>query len=131
MCYRAKILSSPGRCPRTDAMVVHLGADAWQLAAALPKALAGLPGTGTTTSILARRLSPGLAMAWEPDDIRPGYAHLSFGEHRAAALADGLIRHASACEPLSCDEAVGGAFTEAGIDPLSPDRNTGSPTLDP
>ncbi|MEV6681715.1 T3SS effector HopA1 family protein [Streptomyces erythrochromogenes] len=120
--YRAKILSSPDRYPRTDALVVYLGPDARDLAPALPRLLGALPGRGTATSAFTERLAPGIATAWEPRDDRPGRTRLSFGEHRATVLADALIQHATA--GLSRDEAVHRACADAGIDPLAPDRNT-------
>src|SRR4051812_43082698 len=48
------------------------------------------------------------AIAWEPADTRPGMSGLSFGQHRAIAMAIGLSG-------------------EANIDPAAPARNLDSP----
>ncbi|MFE5828433.1 T3SS effector HopA1 family protein [Streptomyces erythrochromogenes] len=125
--YRAKILSAPRSYPRTDAMVVYLGADAWHLASDMPWMLGDLPGTASGTSVFARWLAPGIAMAWEPADDRPGHTHLSFGQHRADALADALIAHADDPAARSLDARVREALIRAGVAPLAPERNTGSP----
>ncbi|MGW8955955.1 T3SS effector HopA1 family protein [Streptomyces sp. NPDC055709] len=127
--YRAKILSTPQSYPRTDAMVIYLGADAWHLAADLPRMLGSLPGTGSATSVFARQLAPGIAMAWEPADGRLGHTRLSYGQHRSAALTDALIRHADNQGTPSLDALVHEALIEAGVDPLAPERNTDSPEL--
>ncbi|WP_212765658.1 T3SS effector HopA1 family protein [Streptomyces sp. PKU-MA01144] len=128
--YRAKILSTPRSYPRTDSMVIYLGADAWHLAAGLPRMLGRLPGTGSATSVFARQLAPGIAMAWEPADDRLGHTHLSYGQHRSAALTDALIRHADTQGTPTLDALVHEALIEAGVDPLAPERNTDSPELE-
>ncbi|MCX4515859.1 T3SS effector HopA1 family protein [Streptomyces sp. NBC_01619] len=128
--YRAKILSTPQSYPRTDSMVIYLGADAWHLAGELPRMLGSLPGTGSATSVFARQLAPGIAMAWEPADDRLGHTRLSYGQHRSAVLTDALIRHAENQGTPSLDALVHEALIEAGVDPLAPERNTDSPELE-
>lgn len=129
--YRAKILSSPDAYPRTDALVIYLGADTWPRVKDVPPQLAELGGTSPGTSVFTQELAAGVALAWEPDDGRPGRTRLSFGEHRATAVADALIRHASGESGLSRDQAIHDALTEANADPLAPERNINSPTPGP
>ncbi|WP_346186742.1 T3SS effector HopA1 family protein [Streptomyces osmaniensis] len=128
--YRAKILSLPRSYPRTDSLVFCLGTDAWDLVPDLPRMLKNLPGTGSDTSVFARPLAPGIAMAWEPADDQPGRGNLSYGKHRSAALTDALIRHAGGRTAASLDGLVHESLLHAGVDPLAPERNTGSPELE-
>jgi hypothetical protein len=123
--YRAKVLSKPSSFPRRDAVVVYLPTQAQQYLPAIVSELAGAPGLGDSTSLLAHRLAPGLAAAWEPRDKRQGWDGMSFGQHRAAAIADGMVRHMSRGVPL--DEAVAQALRDAAVDPADPARNTDSP----
>ncbi|MEU6708951.1 T3SS effector HopA1 family protein [Streptomyces wuyuanensis] len=129
--YRAKILSSPRAYPRTDSLVIYLGPDAWHLAADLSQTLGNLPGSGAATSVFARRLAPGVAMAWEPADNLLGRTRPSYGQHRSAALTDALIQHATVDgTTASLDAAVHEALAHAGIDPLAPERDIDSPEPD-
>ncbi|WP_405900031.1 T3SS effector HopA1 family protein [Streptomyces sp. NBC_00727] len=117
--YRAKVSSSRLFYPRRDAIVVYLrtvdaaGAD-------LVEATAGRPGLGRRTSVFAQELAPGLATACEPSDTRKGMAQMSFGQHRAHALADGLLEHAGAGRGGSVEEAVCHALNRAGVRPDAP-----------
>lgn len=126
--YQAKALSNPSLYPRRDALVVYLGAEAWQAVSGLVMVLDPLPGLGAATSPFTRELSPGLSIAWEPADPRPGNAGLSFGQHRAKALTEGLF--AARAQPdavrLAC---LADALLAAGVDPAEPYRNTDSPLL--
>ncbi|MFK0224070.1 T3SS effector HopA1 family protein [Streptomyces vinaceus] len=128
--YRAKILSSPQLFPRTDSLVIYLGPDAWQITTGLVGTLELLPGVRPTTSVFARCLAPGVAMAWEPADGRLGRAHLSYGQHRSAALADALIRHATGKNSSTLDQLVHQSLFDAGIDPKSPEQNIDSPEIE-
>jgi hypothetical protein len=76
--------------------------------------------------VFAEPVGPGVAIAFEPSDARPAMRGFSFGEHRAAALAEGLARHATklaAGEPSDVRAAVAQALVEAAIDPANPARN--------
>ena len=121
--YRAKIVSTPGGYPRRDAMVVYLGPGSWPAAALVRDAVAGRPGVGRECSAFARPLAPGVAAAWNPSDPRPGRRGQSFGEHRARATAEALLR--------DTDRATGLAecFAAASIDATNPARNLDSPVL--
>ncbi|MFF1708240.1 T3SS effector HopA1 family protein [Streptomyces sp. NPDC058252] len=126
--YRAKISSASWLYPRMDALVVYLGQDAWTAVGELVDALAALTGKGTATSILASRLAPGISYAWEPADARAGKSGMSFGQHRSAALTDGLLT--AAADPGTTREAaVWQALHDANIDAGAPERNLDSPHL--
>ncbi|UQX01777.1 T3SS effector HopA1 family protein [Streptomyces sp. RerS4] len=121
--YHAKVLSGPADYPRRDALVVYLGSESWGACHTVADAVRDLPGTGSDTSVFAHRLGPGTAVAWEPDDPRPGAGGLSFGQHRAAALAEAAVRTEAG------SESPHEAFSSAGIDPSAPYRNLASPDL--
>jgi len=126
--YRAKVSSSSRLFPRRDGLVVYLGPDAWHAAEELTGVVAGLQGAGTEVSAFADPLAPGLATAWEPEDPRPGRAGLSFGQHRALAVAEGLVAHARGEAP-SREAGVAEALTAANVDPAQPGRNLDSPEI--
>jgi hypothetical protein len=120
--YRAKVLSRASHYPRCDALVVYLGERDAGLLPVLADAVAGLPGIGEETSLFASRLAPGVATACEPADRRAGWAGLSFGQHRAAAVATGLIRFAAG-EAESREAAVHDALLKANVVPSAPWSN--------
>lgn len=120
--YRAKVGSSRLLYPRRDAMVVYLDprdADA----ADLPEVASRLPGLGRSTSVFGQELAPGLATAREPSDSRPGMRRMSFGQHRAYAVADGLLEHARDGGSGAVDQTVARALMRAQADPRAPWRN--------
>ncbi|MFZ4291674.1 T3SS effector HopA1 family protein [Streptomyces cellulosae] len=125
--YRAKISSSRLLYPRRDALVVYLGAQALHAVNTVREAVVDVPGLGEETSPFTHRLAPGFAVAWEPDDERPGRRHLSFGEHRSAAVAEGLIGHRLAPEHPTAAAAVAAALRDAGVDPAHPARSLRQP----
>jgi HopA1 effector protein family len=125
--YRAKILSKRESYPRRDALVVYLPRPSWRHVPALVGALAGADGLAEDTSAFAHRIAPGLALAFEPDDVRAGWKRMSFGQHRAAAVARGITRHRHQGAPLF--EAVAQELADAGADPADPACNLSSPDL--
>ncbi|MGC9441881.1 T3SS effector HopA1 family protein [Streptomyces sp. WG5] len=126
--YRSKITSSRKLLPRRDGMVVYLGAAAWHAVPAVVGAVSAAD-VGTETSAFARALAPGLSLAWEPDDARPGRSGGSFGQHRSLAIAEGVV-DAMADGGLSRAHAhVLTRLTESGIDPSALHRNIDSPDL--
>ncbi|CAL9278613.1 T3SS effector HopA1 family protein [Streptomyces sp. SudanB91_2054] len=131
--YRAKVSSSPLLYPRRDAAVVYLDAahGGEELAGEAAAAVAGRPGLGAGTSVFAREIAPGLALAAEPDDPRKGLSHMSFGQHRAHAVAQGLVDHALAPDAADKHTAVVRALTRARIRPDEPWRNTPRPAPAP
>ncbi|MEU1291972.1 T3SS effector HopA1 family protein [Streptomyces sp. NPDC005840] len=125
--YRAKVCSALEAFPRQDGLVVYLGAEGWYAAERVAASVQGLPGVGATTSDFVRELAPGVGAAWEPDDRRPGMGRVSFGEHRAAAVASGLLLHHENPGVFTVAQAVEKALLDAGVDPADPARNLGSP----
>ncbi|UXI79883.1 T3SS effector HopA1 family protein, partial [Streptomyces vinaceusdrappus] len=152
--YHAKVLSDPQDFPRRDAVVLYLHGDHRPGERAVTEAVSRYAGTltGPDTSVFTEELAPGVAAAWDPQDPRPGQSGMSFGQHRAFALASGLIDCAladgseasdasgasgapeaseAADAPRSSDVPVGPgraehvvrALREAGIDPLHPQNN--------
>ncbi|MFE2876808.1 T3SS effector HopA1 family protein [Streptomyces roseus] len=125
--YQAKVLSCLPLYPRRDALVVYLQPDAWHAVPALAELAPSLPGLGTETSHFVHRVAPGVGVAFEPADHRPAMRGLSFGQHRAGAVAEALLDRARYGTPLA--EALTARFTEAGIDPRRPARNLASAQL--
>ncbi|MCX4762870.1 T3SS effector HopA1 family protein [Streptomyces sp. NBC_01275] len=125
VAYRSKILSAKALYPRRDALVVYLGQESWQRVPGLAEALREAPGVGQETSVFAEPVAPGVAVAREPEDDRPGMSGLSFGQHRATALAHALLDSAADGTPV--EQTVVARFTEAGIDPARPAHNSASP----
>ncbi|MGC4808915.1 T3SS effector HopA1 family protein [Micromonospora sp. DT228] len=123
--YRAKVLSRRTSFARRDAVVVYLPEPSWPHVATVARAVAGLPGIGDSTSSVAHRIGPGVALAWDPRDPRPGWQRMSFGQHRTAAIADGVLRHVAGEGPLR--DTVAAALRDASADPTSPARNLSSP----
>jgi hypothetical protein len=124
--YRAKVASWPPMLPRRDGLVLYLDDYDPGVISQVAVAAGRVPGVGAPVSVFADPVGPGVAIAWEPCDARPAMRGFSFGEHRAAALADGLARHAlklAAGQPSEASAAVVQALTEAGIDPANPARN--------
>ncbi|MGV9248679.1 T3SS effector HopA1 family protein [Streptomyces sp. NPDC003710] len=121
--YRAKVASLRLLYPRRDALVVYTDAhDAHSVDLA---AIAGrLPGLGEATSVFAAQIAPGVATACEPSDPRPGMARLSFGQHRARAVADGLVEHAQNPTAGTAEAAVSRCLAAAGARPEAPWLNT-------
>ncbi len=126
LSYRAKVASCPGMLPRRDGLVLYLAARDLEVSRRIATMAGRLPGVGPQVSVFAEPVGPGVAIAWKPADGRPGMSGLSFGEHRAAALADGLVRHATRRahgHRYPAAASVRRAFVEAGIDPVRPARN--------
>ncbi|ADI04158.1 hypothetical protein SBI_01037 [Streptomyces bingchenggensis BCW-1] len=127
--YRAKVLSRPWAYPRRDAIVVYLDADLADVVFPLAAAVHRLPGIGADTSVFAQRLLPGVAIAWEPRDTRAGWGGQSFGQHRAAAVAEGVVRYAADRERTDLAREIAASLHSAAADPEEPARNGSSPGL--
>jgi hypothetical protein len=125
--YRAKAFSRPSGYPRRDAMVIYLEEAGWPVLPELIAALSPLPGLVDDVSSYAKRVGPGLAVAWDPADDRTGMRLLSFGEHRSRVLSEGLVTSATQGVPVAV--AVLDALLRGGIDPAAPFRNRNSPQL--
>jgi hypothetical protein len=130
--YRAKVASWPEMLPRRDALVLYLADHDLDVARRIAAVTRRLRGIGPQVSAFAEPVAPGVAVACEPADPRPGMRGLSFGEHRAAVLADGLLTHAeqrAAGQRGTVRAAVCRAFAGARIDPVSPARNLSPDSL--
>ncbi|WP_066371470.1 T3SS effector HopA1 family protein [Herbidospora mongoliensis] len=125
--YRAKVLSARDLHPRRDAVVVYLGAQGWHVVPDVAEKAIATGLTGPDVSDYVAPLGPGAGWAWEPQDDRPGWRGLSFGEHRSRAIAAGLMTHAE--RGGDRDQTVDDALAEAGIAPGALHRNSGSPSL--
>ncbi len=124
--YQAKVASWPPMLPRRDGLVLYLDGYDQGVVGQVAAAAGRVPGVGRLVSVFAEPVGPGVAIAWEPSDGRPAMQGFSFGEHRAAALAEGLVRHAvkiAAGEQSEASATVAQALIEAGIDPANPARN--------
>lgn len=121
--YRAKVTSLPALLPRRDALVVYLAGTELDAVAALAACTAEIDGLGREVPVFAEEVGSGVAIAYEPADPRPTMRGLSFGEHRARAVADGLVRHAGRQSGGSAAEAVSEALLAAGVDAARTARN--------
>ncbi|MEU6893022.1 T3SS effector HopA1 family protein [Streptomyces sp. NPDC046557] len=128
--YRAKVTSSRRLFPRRDGLVVYLGENAWHAASVVADAVTR-PATHhltAPTSSFTRELAPGISIAWEPEDTRPGMRGMSFGQHRAAALADALLEHADG-NGRALHACLREQLAAANIDQETLYRNVDSPRL--
>jgi hypothetical protein len=121
--YRAKATSVPALLPRRDAIVVYACEPDVAAVNALGERIVQVAEVADSVSVFAERVAPGVGVAWEPIDPRPAMRGLSFGEHRARATADGLIRQARSPGERPDARAIRQALEEAGIDPDRPARN--------
>ncbi|PPI19318.1 hypothetical protein C5D07_01970 [Rathayibacter tritici] len=119
--YRAKVLTAAEFYPRRDAMVIYLRSSERETALELGRFITATGDLSDATSAFAERIAPGVALAMEPRDSRPGRQGLSFGQHRATAVAAALL--AAADRPESRTREVIDEFTRSGIDPNATWRN--------
>jgi hypothetical protein len=87
--FRLKVLKEPSAYNRTDAAVMYIPRDSYQLTAPLLLEIrhAVKDHLRSPVSAYAKRLAPGIGLAENPG---PG---VSFGEHRSRALAKALASH--------------------------------------
>ncbi|MFE0104629.1 T3SS effector HopA1 family protein [Streptomyces sp. NPDC059009] len=128
--YQAKVLSHRRHYPRRDSLVVYLGQEAHAALRPLVDTAARLSGRGHDVSRFAKQVGLGVAVAYEPDDPRPTARRLSFGQHRAAAVADALIAHAAPSSTGGLHQAVASALQQAGAHPVLPYLNAGARASD-
>uniref|UniRef100_UPI003F49AAE6 T3SS effector HopA1 family protein n=1 Tax=Promicromonospora sp. CA-294714 TaxID=3240019 RepID=UPI003F49AAE6 len=118
--FTAKCLHLREAYPASDALVVYTNHGNFKALGELARKLEGMPGMFADSSVFTWQLAPGCAVAVE---VRGTQARpISFGEHRASALARGLLQAYSSgsTDPESVASAVTGAFEEDGIDPARP-----------
>lgn len=123
VAFRAKVTSVPALLPRRDGLVVYAGSADLAAVLTIARRIGDMTPVGQEVSVFTERVGPGVAVAWEPSDRRPAMRGLSFGEHRARATAEGLVRHAGSNDGSTAAESVRLALAEAGIDPAHPARN--------
>lgn len=122
---RSKILSQSWAFPRNDALVVYLPAEAWHRLDEVAAALAA-PDERPASSF-ARSVAPGVTAAWEPHDLTGGVGRVSFGEHRAAAVARGIV--GASGDDARAERAVRAELLAVNVDPTAVYRNLDSPPL--
>ncbi|HSY15593.1 MAG TPA: T3SS effector HopA1 family protein, partial [Jatrophihabitantaceae bacterium] len=81
--YRAKVLSARSEYPRHDALVIYLGRRGWGAVLDVAEEIRDAVPIEAATSPFTHCVAPGISVAWEPRDLRPGQRGLSFGQHRA------------------------------------------------
>ncbi|MBY6350951.1 T3SS effector HopA1 family protein [Rhodococcoides corynebacterioides] len=119
---RSKVLSAPALYPRRDAVVVYAAAADLPTLCDIGRTVAAdhVDRLAEETSSFALRLGRGVALAAEPSDPEAARAGLSFGQHRADALATGILDAAEAglSERAGADRIVANALRTRGIDPV-------------
>lgn len=123
---RAKILSRAHEYPRRDALVVYLPREAWPRLDEIVSLLAGSDDS-PEASTFTKNLGYGVAASWEPIDGTIGRRHISFGEHRSEAIAEGLVE--DLVEENLHDEKLIARLHRSNIDPTRVYRNVDSPTV--
>lgn len=118
--FTAKCLHMRDRYPASDALVVYTSEASFGPLEELAEALARMPGISTDSSVFTRQMAPGSSVAVEVRGAHP--RPISFGEHRASALARGLFeaRRSGRTDRENIARAVVEAFEEDGIDPAHP-----------
>lgn len=124
LAFRLKVVDHERAFNRCDAGVLYARTvDYGEVAARLPLVHGELARwLKPATPALTKRLAPGLGLAEEPGTGQ------SFGEHRCALIAEGLVR-ATEAGAVSVEDrlaTVVSAFTEAGIRVEEPFVNPGS-----
>lgn len=125
--YRAKITSSRCFLPRLDGLVIYLGAEHQHVVPAVSQVLLRYQESNSPTSLYTKPLGPGVSIGWEPTDSRKQPARMSFGEHRSAAIASGLISYMRENGKLRLADYLQDALVQANIDPSALYRNMDSP----
>lgn len=120
--YRSKALSHRDGYPRRDAIVVYLDIEDAGVVPTIAQAAARTGLLRDDVSAFAEKIAPGVGVADEPADARPRHSGLSFGEHRATALTDAILRSATE-EGVDLLVAVAEEFRAAGIDLAAPAFN--------
>ncbi|MBB4348586.1 T3SS effector HopA1 family protein [Aliirhizobium cellulosilyticum] len=122
MKFSIKVVSSAYRLGRSDSAVIYIAADGLRSCLRELRNLRfdrHFPRLVASTSLFARRVSDGIAVAEEPER-RTGDALLSFGQHRASMLAAAII--AARTSGWSTDALIF-ALRMEGMDPRRAYRN--------
>ncbi len=112
--YTAKVLNHPESFPRPDSAVVYLprAESARGLERLLSALRAGPSSLQEGAPAFTRPLTPGLAVADEPESDRP----VSFGQHRCRILAGALLQAAATAGARGRRRAMDAALLAAGLD---------------
>ncbi len=124
--FRTKILSRRRAYPRRDAIVVYAPADD-DIPGLLAPVLAAHDVTDLPGSPLCAPATPGLFVADEPMDPRPGQHRRSFGEHRCTAIAEAVMAVLDSAGSVDLAAALTEACVVANIDPDDVSRNLQRP----
>lgn len=118
--FTAKCLHLRDSYPASDALVVYTSHGNFEPLGELARKLEGMPGVFADSSVFTWQITPGCSVAVEVRGART--RPISFGEHRASALARGLLQayDSGSTDLESVASAVAGAFEEDGIDPARP-----------
>lgn len=124
--WQAKVASQKRLYPRSDAVTVYLRTDELAAVSDVVRAASRAEASLAPASHFTHQLATGVACAWEPDDPRPGQGSVSFGQHRAGAVAHLLVARAQGSfQPDDTRETC----HRNGIDPDNVWRNLTSPAL--
>jgi hypothetical protein len=127
IAFKVKCIRDPAEYARRDSAVLYIVRDEWPEVAPLVLATHARLKSGMAGGVpaLTKTVAKGLAIAEDPAVTR------SFGMHRCAALARGIV--AAFEQDVSTDAALlracSSAFLTANIDPDRPYLNLGSPEL--
>lgn len=123
--WQAKVASQARLYPRSDAVTVYLHPDELDALTSLVSVARRPLAAVAPRSAFTLPIADGVGCAWEPEaGGRPG--SVSFGQHRARALAQLLIARADGTWRDGDTEA---ACRDRGIDPQNIWRNVTSPDL--
>jgi HopA1 effector protein family len=115
--FQVKVMNDPLRFRRRDGFVLYLQADAWQALRPQLESLHAAHRAGLRDDVpgFALRLAPGWSLAEEPLEAN---GSLSFGQHRAMLVAEGLHRAFDQNEPSPEGRlaSIARRFGEAGLD---------------
>ncbi|MBC9956537.1 T3SS effector HopA1 family protein [Yimella sp. cx-51] len=124
--WQAKVASQSRLYPRSDAVTIYLHLDELGAIRDIIRAARRPASHEAPGSVFTLHLAPGVRCAWEPADPRPGQGSVSFGQHRAAVLAQLLVARAEGSDVPGTTET---ACESRGIDPHNVWRNLDSPEL--
>lgn len=126
MVYRAKVASSFTGYPRRDALVLYVPRTFLALGVIVATLLDDDGALGQDTSCFVHVEGRGVGSACDPADERPGWSRMSFGQHWARCVAEGIVD--AACLRSDPHAQVIASFLAGGVDPAAPYRSIhGSP----
>lgn len=126
--FTFKVLNHPEQFPRPDAAVLYASRSQLELAhrTVLSLHAAHHAHFGTAVPLFTRKVRHGIGVAEEPP---PSRVPVSFGQHRCALVAQGIVAAGPAADAATRFAAVTATFAEAGISLEAPHLNPGSAEL--